>query len=155
MQVTIYRVDSGFCNVQDGLVLNEPSSDAVYTSAVYDLPDGYTTDVDQYGRRYILDADGNEVVPALRNYSSKSPVLLIGAWKAVALHKAETHEPVNSIRAARLMVGLTQQQLASAANVNVRQIQRVENGESSAGNLTARNLLAIADVLDVDPHDLI
>lgn len=55
----------------------------------------------------------------------------------------------------RAKVGLTQQQLADASGVNIRQIQRVESGDSSTGNLTARNLLAIADVLGVDPHDLI
>lgn len=55
----------------------------------------------------------------------------------------------------RYAAGLTQKQLSDASGVNIRQIQRVENGESDAGNLSARNLLAIADVLEVDPHDLI
>lgn len=55
----------------------------------------------------------------------------------------------------RLAAGLTQQQLADRSGVNIRQIQRVEFGTSDAGNLTARNLLAIADALNVDPHELI
>lgn len=55
----------------------------------------------------------------------------------------------------RLAAGLTQQQLADRSGVNIRQIQRVEFGTSDAGNLTARNLLAIADALGVDPHSLI
>lgn len=155
MQVTIYRVDSGFRNVQDGLTLSEPESDVVYSSAVYDLPEGYTTDVDQWGRRLIWDEDGQEMSLALKNWGSKSPVLLIGFGKSIALHKAATPETVNSIRAARLKAGLTQHQLAAASGVNVRQIQRVELGSSDAGNLTARNLLAIADSLGIDPHDLI
>lgn len=56
---------------------------------------------------------------------------------------------------ARQSAGLTQQQLADAADVNIRQIQRVECGSSDAGNLTARNLLALADALGVDPKVLI
>lgn len=55
----------------------------------------------------------------------------------------------------RVQAGLTQKQLSEASGVNVRQIQRVELGESDAGNLTARNLLALADVLGVDPRELI
>lgn len=51
--------------------------------------------------------------------------------------------------------GLSQQELAAKSSVHVRQIQRVELGESEAGNLTAKNLLAVADVLSVDPHALI
>ena len=64
----------------------------------------------------------------------------------------EKHIP---LRDARIAAGLTQQQLANKSGVNVRQIQRVEIGESEAGNLTARNLLAIADALGVEPRILI
>lgn len=55
----------------------------------------------------------------------------------------------------RLAVQMTQQELAEASGVNVRQIRRVEIGEAQAGNLTAKNLLAIAKVLNVDPESLI
>ena len=55
----------------------------------------------------------------------------------------------------RVKAGLTQKQLAERSGVNIRQIQRVELGESEAGNLTAKNLLALADVLGIDPHELI
>lgn len=50
---------------------------------------------------------------------------------------------------------MTQKQLADSSGVNVRQIQRVELGEAEAGNLTAKNLLALADALGVDPRELI
>ena len=53
------------------------------------------------------------------------------------------------------MEGITQAQLAEASSVNIRQIQRVELGEAEAGNLTAKNLIAIADALNVDIHRLI
>lgn len=61
----------------------------------------------------------------------------------------------NKLKTARTNAGMTQQQLADASGVNIRQIQRVELGASEAGNMSARNLLAIADVLAVDPRDLI
>ena len=59
------------------------------------------------------------------------------------------------LRAARLAAGLTQKQLAEASGVNQRQIQKVEAGEIKACNMTASNLLAIADALGVDPRRLI
>lgn len=55
----------------------------------------------------------------------------------------------------RRAAGMEQKELASISGVNLRQIQRVELGEAEAGNLTAKNLLAIADALGVDPRDLI
>lgn len=55
----------------------------------------------------------------------------------------------------RVAIGMTQQQLAEASGVNVRQIRRVESGSSTEGNMTAKNLLAIADALGVDPHILL
>lgn len=61
----------------------------------------------------------------------------------------------NKLKSARMAAGLTQQQLADASGVNIRQIQRVELGASEAGNMSARNLLAIADVLNMDSRDLI
>ena len=155
MQVTIYRVDSGFRNVPDGLTLREPGSDVLYSSTVYDLPDGYVADVDCYGAMRILDPSGVEATPVLRNNSARSPVLLVTGNGTVALRKAREASETTTLRDARVSAGLTQQQLADASGVNVRQIQRVELGSSDAGNLTARNLLAIADALGIDPHDLI
>lgn len=60
-----------------------------------------------------------------------------------------------SIRSARKAAGLTQAALAEKAGVNIRQIQKVESGEAAPGNMTARNLLSIADALGVDVRDLI
>ena len=61
----------------------------------------------------------------------------------------------NKLKTARTNAGMTQQQLADASGVNIRQIRRVELGTSEAGNMSARNLLAIADILEVDPRELI
>lgn len=61
----------------------------------------------------------------------------------------------NKLKTARTNAGVTQQQLADASGVNIRQIRRVELGTSEAGNMSARNLLSIADILEVDPRKLI
>lgn len=50
----------------------------------------------------------------------------------------------------RLKAGMTQAELSKKSGVNIRQIQRVELGEAETGNLTVKNLFAIADALDVD-----
>lgn len=62
---------------------------------------------------------------------------------------------ITKLEWARQMDGLTQQQLADAAGVNIRLVQKVEGGEAQAGNLTAKNLIALADALGMDPRDLI
>lgn len=63
--------------------------------------------------------------------------------------------PITKLEWARRAAGLTQKELSEASGVNIRQIQRVELGEAEAGNLTAKNLLALADVLEADPKILI
>ena len=65
------------------------------------------------------------------------------------------NNPITKLEWHRIAAGLTQQQLSEASGVNRRQIQRVELGEADAGNLTARNLLALADALGVPPKELI
>ena len=65
------------------------------------------------------------------------------------------NRPITKLEWARRMAELTQAQLAEASGVNIRQIQRVELGEAEAGNLTAKNLISIADALDVDIRRLI
>lgn len=55
----------------------------------------------------------------------------------------------------RRVAGMTQAELAKKSGVNIRQIQRVELGEAEAGNLTAKNLIAIADALGVDARELL
>ena len=71
------------------------------------------------------------------------------------VQNGKTSEKRIPLRDARLSAGMTQQQLSKLSGVNIRQIQRVELGESEAGNLTAKNLLAIADALGVEIRELI
>lgn len=51
--------------------------------------------------------------------------------------------------------GLSQSQLSRMAGINLRQIQKMCAGEYKMENITGRNLLLIADALDIDPHDLV
>lgn len=62
--------------------------------------------------------------------------------------------PVRCLRALRISRGLTQKQLADGAGINIRQVQKMESGEYLVENVTFRTALAIADFLEVDPHDL-
>lgn len=59
------------------------------------------------------------------------------------------------IKAARNKLGLSQLQLANAIGIGVRYIQKVENGEASPGDMSAKLLIALADCLEIDPHDLV
>lgn len=65
------------------------------------------------------------------------------------------NRPITKLEWARRRSGMMQQQLAEKSGVNIRLVQKVELGEYIAGNLTARNLLALADALGVDPRELI
>lgn len=65
------------------------------------------------------------------------------------------NRPITKLERSRRMADMTQSELAKKSGVNIRQIQRVELGEAEAGNLTAKNLLAIADVLGVDAKFLL
>lgn len=65
------------------------------------------------------------------------------------------NNPITKLEWARISAGLTTAELAERSGVNVRAIQKVESGEAQAGNMTARNIFAIADALDVDIRELI
>ncbi len=156
MQVTLYRIDSGFVNVTDGISLTRPGIDAIYTEQDYELPEGYHLGVDDLGTPHIYDGDGYQAIPVLRNNRRGAAVFLVPyRGDMVPIKKADAPEKRIPLRDARLAAGLTQQQLAKLSGVNPRQIQKVEAGEIKAGNMTASNLLAIADALGVDPRSLI
>lgn len=60
-----------------------------------------------------------------------------------------------TIREARQAAGVTQKMLADALGVSQQYVSKLERGEMSPANITAKNLLAIADILGVDPHELV
>ena len=49
----------------------------------------------------------------------------------------------------RRMAKMSIKELAEKSGVNMRLIQNVELGSSEAGNMAAKNLIALADALDV------
>ena len=55
----------------------------------------------------------------------------------------------------RKSVGLTQQKLATASEINIRQIQKIESGEVQIGNITLKNAKALADALHVSIDSLL
>lgn len=60
-----------------------------------------------------------------------------------------------TIKSLRTAAGLTQAQLAKAAGINVRQIQKIESGEIRAENLTLGNAIRLSAALGVMPEQLI
>lgn len=61
----------------------------------------------------------------------------------------------NHIKTYRKKQGLTQTGLANLAGLNIRQIQKIENGEVKTENTTLKTMQAIAQALNVKIDDLI
>lgn len=55
----------------------------------------------------------------------------------------------------RAAAGMTQRQLADAAGVNIRQIQKIEASEIKIGNVTLQNAAALAQALGVPIEELL
>lgn len=62
---------------------------------------------------------------------------------------------INYIKTYRKKQGLTQTDLANRAGLNIRQIQKIENGESKTENITLKTMQAIAQALNAKIDDLI
>lgn len=60
-----------------------------------------------------------------------------------------------TLKDARKLRKMTQQTLANESGVHIRQIQRIESGDSDIKNITAYNLISLCNALDIDPRDLI
>lgn len=60
-----------------------------------------------------------------------------------------------TVKEALTAAGISQTELARRSGINLRQIQKIVAGEYKAGNVTAKNLICIADILGVDPRELI
>lgn len=62
---------------------------------------------------------------------------------------------INHVKTYRKKQGLTQSDLANRAGLNIRQIQKVENGEVKTENITLKTIQAIAQALNAKIDDLI
>ena len=81
-------------------------------------------------------------------YSNLSEYLAnIGKYTKASRYRIEEKRPVELSESIK--------ELAEKSGVNVRLIQNVELGTSEAGNMAARNLIALADALDVDAKMLL
>jgi len=68
----------------------------------------------------------------------------------------ETIEPeCEIIKRRREELGLTQRQVADAATINIRPYQKFESGERKISSTSFRIGVAIADILEMDVHDLV
>ena len=61
----------------------------------------------------------------------------------------------NHVKMYRKKQGLTQADLANRAGLNIRQIQKIENGEVQTENITLKTMQAIAHALNAKIDDLI
>ena len=59
------------------------------------------------------------------------------------------------VRDLRLKLGLTQKQLAAAAGLNSRQLQKIETGEIKLGNVTLANAARLASALGISIEELL
>ncbi len=163
VKINHYRIHyPGLVNVQFKAVTRDNEPDPKKRTVRYakgpDDADWFEYRQDSWGN--ICNTDGIVVYPSL---SGAHPLQAgehgyfgeFAEQHAPGVHPGLPSTGAMTIRAARQAAGLTQQQLADKSGVNIRQIQRVESGSSSAENLTAKNFLALADALGVDPHDLI
>lgn len=62
---------------------------------------------------------------------------------------------INGVLWNRTALEMTQRELAEKSGVNIRQIQKYESGEYDAGNMTLKNAVAIAKVLECSTEDLL
>lgn len=71
-------------------------------------------------------------------------------------HGLDCHSnKINGLLYQRSSMWMTQKELAEKSGVNIRQIQRYESGTSGCENMTLKNAIAIADVLECDVRDLL
>ena len=77
------------------------------------------------------------------------------ACSLVSLGKDCKGKSITNLEWQRRMARLSIKELSEKSGVNMRLIQNVELGTSEAGNMTARNLLAIADAIGVDMRTLL
>ena len=60
------------------------------------------------------------------------------------------NNPINPIKYLRGVAGITSTTLAKMTGINIRTIQKYENGENDIGNMTLNYAIKICDVLGVD-----
>ncbi len=80
---------------------------------------------------------------------------LCGACSASSYGRDCHNNNINKLLYQRSLAGMTQQQVADAAGMNIRQIQKFESGERDLGNMTLRNALSLSKALDCEVSDFV
>ena len=119
-----------------------------------DLPKGWEAHKSPLGESLIESPAGTVyLVSDCIRAVSDNPVLV---WYDGADHTAalKWRYKNNKVREIRNRCGLTLQELSDRTGVNIRQITKLEQGEISIENITAKNLMALSEGLGVAPQDL-
>lgn len=82
------------------------------------------------------------------NYKAKTAEIMGATWKLV---ESENH----IIKNQRNNLGLTQQEVADRAHIQLRQYQRLESGERSIYSASFRIAISVCKALDLDPQRFI
>lgn len=151
MIITAYRIESRWRNQSDTFSLVRPS-EGVYGEYQYELPEGYELGLRQDGFPAIYSPEGGHCEICLA--SNGRSALLVTSKGMKGLKEVSESQP-KPIKQLRIESGLTQQQLADIVGINISQIQKLESGERKIENVTAKNFMAIADALGVDPKELL
>lgn len=80
---------------------------------------------------------------------------LCGACSASSYGRDCHNKLINKLLYQRSLADMTQQQVADATGINIRQIQKFESGESDLGNITLRNAIALAVAFNCDVNDFL
>lgn len=80
---------------------------------------------------------------------------LCGVCSASSYGRDCHNKPINKLLYQRSLADMTQQQVAEATGINIRQIQKFESGESDLGNITLRNAIALAEAFNCDVNDFL
>lgn len=144
---------------------HEPEHPSTMYAIGQDIEEYFECSVDSFGN--ICDADGIVVFPSgsganplergergyfgefLENYAMDRSDASVQAADLPSCKKAI------SVRSARKAANLTQQALADASGVNIRQLQKLESGEIKIANMTFGSVSKIAKAIGVDMRDLI
>ena len=88
-------------------------------------------------------------------YPAQQDIALLTDEQAQAELRNLSHAVPSGIKAMRRAAKLTQKQLADAAGLDIRNLQRYESGEFDVANMILPVALKIADALGVDAKKLL
>ncbi len=150
MIFSAYRMESEDFG-PDSIVLTKPTG-REFEELKLELPEGYRLSETAFGMDALYDERGYycDLCPALKGPG----ILAVSATRQKGLKMATEEDPV-PLHIARKAAGLTQVQLAEISGVSNAKISRIEAGIIKIENLTAKNFMALANALGVDPSTLL